>query len=164
MSEGASHTVALNLTVNGRPWSGTVPMRRSLADFLRDNLGLTGTHLGCEHGVCGACSVMVDGAPQRSCLNLAAAMEGCEITTTEGLAGKEVDALRRAFSARHALQCGFCTPGMLATALDIIARGKTRSEAEVREELSGNLCRCTGYQGIVAAILDASKELNHGKD
>jgi carbon-monoxide dehydrogenase small subunit len=149
----------VTLRVNGQTWSGLLEPRLSLADFLREVLTLTGTHLGCEHGVCGACTVLVDGAPQRACLALAATMDGREITTVEGLAGPAAEALRAAFSACHALQCGFCTPGMLITAADMIARGRCRDEAEIRNELAGNLCRCTGYQGLVQAIRMAAAAL-----
>jgi carbon-monoxide dehydrogenase small subunit len=144
------------LTVNGSPVDRDIDPRISLADFLRDELGLTGTHLGCEHGVCGACTVLVDGHSARSCLVLAAQATGCEVTTVEGLAGDErADRLRERFAARHGLQCGFCTPGFLITALELLRDHPGElSEATVREELGGNLCRCTGYRGIVAAVLD----------
>ncbi|CAH1690399.1 Caffeine dehydrogenase subunit gamma [Hyphomicrobiales bacterium] len=155
------HNHTLSLRVNGRDWRGEVAARQSLADFLRERMNLTGTHLGCEHGVCGACTIMIDGIPQRSCLTLTVQVEGRSITTVEGLEGPVVDALRDAFSECHALQCGFCTPGMLVTALDVIARGKCGSDEEIRGELSGNLCRCTGYQGIVKAIRTASERIGH---
>jgi aerobic carbon-monoxide dehydrogenase small subunit len=150
--------VDVSFVVNGRPWSGSPQPRLSLADFLREVLNLTGTHLGCEHGVCGACTVLIDGQPQRACLSLAVGMDGREVTTVEGLEGPLIDALRAAFSERHALQCGFCTPGMLITATDMIRRGACTDEHRVRQELAGNLCRCTGYQGLVAAIQAVANE------
>ena len=143
----------IRLTVNGRAVTAAVEPRTHLADFLRESQLLTGTHLGCEHGVCGACTLLVDGAPARSCITYAIACEGAEITTIEGLDDDEVmRALRPAFSREHALQCGYCTPGMLITARDIVARLPQADERRVRLELSGNLCRCTGYVGIVRAI------------
>jgi carbon-monoxide dehydrogenase small subunit len=146
----------VELTVNGAPVARDLDPRMSLADFVRDELGLTGTHLGCEHGVCGACTVRLDGESVRSCLVLAAQATGREVTTLEGLAGEEqADRLKERLSARHGLQCGFCTPGVLITALELLRdRPGELSEATVREELGGNLCRCTGYQGIVDAVLD----------
>jgi aerobic carbon-monoxide dehydrogenase small subunit len=147
-----NETVDVTLVVNGDAWQGALQPRLSLADFLRDVLNLTGTHLGCEHGVCGACTVLVDDQPQRACLSLAVGMSGRHVTTVEGLSGEVVEALRAAFSEHHALQCGFCTPGMLVTASDMIARGVCGSEDRVRQELAGNICRCTGYQGLVTAI------------
>ncbi len=141
------------LTVNGRERQAVVEPRTSLADFLREELLLTGTHLGCEQGVCGACTVNIDGAPARSCIAYAAACDGAEIRTIEGFDDDPLMAdLRRAFSAEHALQCGYCTPGMLITARDIVQRLPGADEARIRVELSGNLCRCTGYLGIVKAI------------
>lgn len=142
------------LTVNGRETVLDVPARTHLADALREQLGLTGTHLGCEHGVCGACTVEIDGAPARSCIAFGAACEGAVVRTIEGFEDDAVmAALRAAFTAHHALQCGYCTPGMLITARDIVQRLPEADEARVRRELAGNLCRCTGYQGIVDAIL-----------
>jgi aerobic carbon-monoxide dehydrogenase small subunit len=144
----------LTLTVNGRPHAGEAEPRCSLADHLREDLALTGTHLGCEQGVCGACTVMLDGAPVRACITLAAACEGRSVRTVEGWDGDlTMQRLRAAFTAEHALQCGYCTPGMLATAHDIVTRLPQADEARVRHELAGNLCRCTGYRGIVRAIL-----------
>jgi carbon-monoxide dehydrogenase small subunit len=141
------------MTVNGRKLSATVEPRTHLADFLREQLRLTGTHLGCEHGVCGACTIEVDGAPQRSCITFAVGCEGAELRTVEGFDDDALMAkLRAAFTAEHALQCGYCTPGMLITARDIVQRLPDADEARIREELSGNLCRCTGYVGIVRAI------------
>ena len=143
----------VRLTVNGEEQSVTVPARAQLAEVLRDHLELTGTHLGCEHGVCGACTVMLDGKPVRSCITFAKSCEGARVETVEGHRDDEVMAmLREAFSRHHGLQCGFCTPGMLATARDIVARFDAPDEETIRMELSGNLCRCTGYVGIVQAI------------
>jgi carbon-monoxide dehydrogenase small subunit len=143
----------VSLTVNGRLVQALVEPRTHLADFLREHLHLTGTHLGCEQGVCGACTVSLDGKPQRSCIAYALDCEGSTVTTIEGYDDDTLmDELRTAFSAHHGLQCGFCTPGMLVTARDIVARLGDVPEARIREELSGNLCRCTGYVGIVAAI------------
>ena len=144
---------AVSLTINGRDIKADVEPRRNLADFLREDQYLTGTHIGCEHGVCGACTVLVDGSPARSCITYAVACDGAEVTTIEGLETDEVmGSLRRAFSDNHALQCGYCTPGMLISARDIILRLPRADEKCIRLELSGNLCRCTGYVGIVAAI------------
>jgi len=141
------------MTVNGRPKTEPVEPRLSLADFLRERLQLTGTHLGCETGVCGACTVLLDGVPIRSCLVFAVSLDGCEVRTIEGFDDDEVmSALRAAFSQHHGLQCGFCTPGMLIMARDVVLRLPGAGEGDIRRELSGNLCRCTGYMGIVAAI------------
>ncbi len=143
----------INLNVNGKQVSATVEPRLNLADFLRDGQMLTGTHVGCEHGVCGACTVEIDGAPARSCIAYAAACDGSTVLTIEGLDADPVMVqLREAFSAEHALQCGYCTPGMMVTARDIVMRLPQADEARIRKELSGNLCRCTGYVGIVRAI------------
>lgn len=143
----------LSLTVNGAACQADVEPRTHLADFLRHQVGLTGTHLGCEQGVCGACTILIDGQPMRSCLPSAVSCEGADIRTIEGFDGDELmAALREAFSVHHGLQCGFCTPGMLVTARDIILRYGDADEATIRRELSGNICRCTGYMGIVAAI------------
>ena len=148
-------TRPLSLTVNGRSIEALVEPRLHLADFIRDALRLTGTHLGCEQGVCGACTVLIDGAPIRSCIAYAIACDGADIRTIEGFDDDPLmQALRRAFTRRHALQCGYCTPGMLITAHDMVRRLPGADEARVREELSGNLCRCTGYVGIVEAIQD----------
>ena len=144
----------LSLMVNGKPVRATVEPRTHLADFLREELRLTGTNIGCEHGVCGACTVLIDGAPARSCIAFAVACEDADVRTIEGFDGDPVmKELREAFSAEHALQCGYCTPGMLVTARDIVMRLGDADEARVRLELAGNLCRCTGYVGIVRAIL-----------
>ena len=149
----------VRLTVNGEAVEAEIEPRLSLADFLREHLNLTGTHLGCEHGVCGACTLMIDGAPSRSCIALAVACDGAEVRTIESFDEDEVmAALRAAFTAEHALQCGFCTPGMLATARDIVTRLPDADEARIRVELSGNLCRCTGYVGIVEAIKRVLRE------
>ena len=143
----------IELTVNGRKVSGMAEPRTHLAEFLRGPLGLTGTHLGCEQGVCGACTVLIDGKPQRSCLTFAVSCNGDEVRTVEGFDDDPVmTELREAFSAHHALQCGYCTPGMLVTARDIVTRLGDVDEETIRRELSGNICRCTGYVGIVGAI------------
>ena len=143
----------VEVTVNGRLHRSAVSPRMSLADFLRDDIGLTGTHLGCEHGICGACTVLIDGQISRSCITYAVSCDGATVDTIEGLDDDPVMAeLRRTFSEEHALQCGYCTPGMLITARDILSRHKTLTPAQIRHELSGNLCRCTGYRGIVRAI------------
>jgi aerobic carbon-monoxide dehydrogenase small subunit len=145
--------IAVNFTVNGSPISAIVEPRMHLADFLRESLRLTGTHIGCEHGVCGACTVLADGAPVRSCIAFLGSCEGLSITTIEGFAeDQEMKDLREAFSREHGLQCGFCTPGMLVTARDIVKRFPSADEKKIRVELSGNICRCTGYAGIVAAV------------
>jgi carbon-monoxide dehydrogenase small subunit len=144
---------AVRLTVNARAVKAVVEPRTHLADFLRDNLNLTGTHLGCEHGVCGACTLLLDGVPARSCITFAAACEGARVTTIEGLDDDEITTeLRTAFSREHALQCGYCTPGMLISARDLVLRLGTADERSIRVGLSGNLCRCTGYVGIVRAV------------
>lgn len=148
---------AIALTVNNNAVTAQVAPRLHLADFLRGELGLTGTHIGCEQGVCGACTVIVDGKPMRSCIIPAVACDGASVVTIEGLDGDEVASkLREEFSAHHGLQCGFCTPGMLIASRDLILRKGECEEAKIREELSGNLCRCTGYMGIVAAVKAAS--------
>jgi carbon-monoxide dehydrogenase small subunit len=152
--------VAVAVTVNGREFRRSVAPRLTLADFLRDELGLTGTHLGCEHGVCGACSVFIDGRSARACLTLAAQVDGSRVDTVEGLDQfEETPRLRRALSENSGLQCGFCTPGILVTAVELLRDTDTEkplTEEVVREALSGNICRCTGYQGIVQAVLDAA--------
>ena len=145
----------VDLTVNGRPVSEKTESRTHLADFLREDLLLTGTHLGCEQGVCGACTVFVDGRPTRSCITLAAACKGANVQSVEGFDDDPLmQALRDAFKRHHGLQCGYCTPGMLVTGYDIVRRLPNADTARIRKELSGNLCRCTGYAGIVAAIAD----------
>ena len=143
--------------VNGTEYKRVVEPRLLLSDFLRHELGLTGTHVGCEHGICGACTVLVDGLPVRSCLMFAPQAEGREITTVEGLAtGDALNPLQQAFQDAHGLQCGFCTPGILMTLTAFLADNPSPDEAEIREALSGNLCRCTGYQHIVDAVLAAT--------
>ena len=153
--------VPVRLTVNGQTAEAFVEPRTHLADLLRGELLLTGTHLGCEHGVCGACTVELDGAPARACITHAGTCDGATVRTIEGFGEDAVmSALREAFTAEHALQCGYCTPGMLVTARDIVTRLPDADDARVRVELSGNLCRCTGYVGIVRAIrrvLDARR-------
>jgi aerobic carbon-monoxide dehydrogenase small subunit len=143
----------ITLQVNGRTMTASAEPRTHLADHLREQLGLTATHIGCEHGVCGACTVEIDGAPARACITFAVSCEGATVRTLEGFADDPVMAqLREAFAAEHALQCGYCTPGMLVTARDIVLRLPQADEARIRLELAGNLCRCTGYRGIVRAI------------
>src|SRR5215467_7423298 len=149
----------LSLTLNGRKMSGEAEPRMLLSDFLRHVLGATGTHVGCEHGVCGCCTVLLDGTAVRSCLTLAVQAEGRAVTTVESLADDDgtLNALQQSFRNNHALQCGFCTPGILMSFTDFLARKPKPSEAEVVEVLSGHLCRCTGYAGIVAAVLEAAR-------
>lgn len=143
----------INLTVNGRELSATAEPRTHLADFLRENHNLTGTHIGCEHGVCGACTILIDGVPARSCITLAVACEHAKVTTVEGLDDDEIAVeLRAAFTREHALQCGYCTPGMMMSARDVVLRMEAPSEHDIRIAMSGNLCRCTGYVGIVRAV------------
>lgn len=150
--------IPVTMTVNGERISRDVAVRQNLVDFLRYELGLTGSHVGCEHGVCGACTLKVDGSTVRGCLMLAAQADGAEIWTIEGLSQNgELEHLHEAFERHMALQCGFCTPGMLLTANELIERGKAKNREEVREYLSGNYCRCTGYQAIVDAVMDAAK-------
>ena len=153
-------TIGITVTVNGTVHARTVEPRLLLADFLRHELGLTGTHVGCEHGVCGACTVLVDGATARSCLLFAIQLDGARITTVEGLARDgEPQPIQNAFHENHALQCGYCTPGFLATTYELLAENAEPTETEVREALSGNVCRCTGYVNIVKAVLDAARRL-----
>ncbi len=143
----------VTMTVNGEPVTRTVPVRQHLVDFMRGELGLTGSHLGCEHGICGACSVRVDGAVVRGCLMLAAQCDGSDVTTIEGLTDSgEIGDLQDAFVSRNALQCGYCTPGMLMTAAELLAAGEPRSREDIRDFMSGNYCRCTGYHAIIDAI------------
>ena len=149
--------LSIRLTVNGRVVEREVAARRSLADFLREDLGLTGTHVGCEHGVCGACTVFVDGRTARSCLLFAVQLDGAAVTTIEGLTPPEgLSPLQQAFCATHAMQCGFCTPGMIVAATELLASNPTPSSDEIREALSGHLCMCTGYVNIVRAVKHAS--------
>jgi len=153
----------INLRVNGLMVETEVEVRVSLADFLRGQLGLTGTHLGCEHGVCGACTLIVDRQPVRACLMLAVQADGCEVETVESLGTREaLSPLQQAFSDHHALQCGFCTPGMLMTLEAYLRDHPAPTRADIREVLSGNLCRCTGYQGIVDAALQAARTRRAG--
>jgi carbon-monoxide dehydrogenase small subunit len=154
-----SRAIAINLTVNGASVSATVPSRQNLVDFLRNTLQLTGSHVGCEHGVCGACTILVNGETTRGCLMLAAQADGADVQTIEGLAdsGRSA-ALQAAFTRRNALQCGYCTPGMIASALGYIEAGGAADRAAIREHISGNYCRCTGYQSIVDAICDVIEE------
>ena len=158
MSETA-HPIVVE--VNGRQRSAQVPARLSLVDWLREELGLTGTHVGCEHGVCGACSVMLDGEPVRACLMYAVQAHGHRVTTVEGLARPDgsLSVLQESFCEAHGLQCGYCTPGMLIAAQALLEANPAPSEAEIREAIGGNLCRCTGYQQIVDAIQLAAKRL-----
>jgi len=147
----------VRLTVNGRAYARTVEARTTLADFLRDDLDLTGTHVGCEHGVCGACTVLLDGQPVRSCLLFAIQLDGATLTTVEGLAdGERLHPIQEAFREHHGLQCGFCTPGLLLTAKALLEEREAPSDAEIREAIAGNLCRCTGYHFIVDAIRAAA--------
>jgi aerobic carbon-monoxide dehydrogenase small subunit len=143
----------ITVTVNGRNYEASVEPRLLLSDFLRDTLGLTGTHVGCEHGVCGACTILMNGDSVRSCLTLAVVADSADITTVEGLGSPDdLNALQNQFRENHGLQCGFCTPGMLMTGIDLLQKYPLATDDEIREGLSGNLCRCTGYQNIVAAI------------
>ena len=155
-----NEAVTVRLRVNGRPREGRCPPRKLLVDFLREDLGLTGTHVGCEHGICGACTILVNGEAARSCLMLAVQADGAELTTVEGLmTDGALHPLQEAFREHHGLQCGFCTPGMLLTALDLLRVHPDPTEAQVREGLSAVLCRCTGYHGIVAAVHAAAPRL-----
>ncbi|MGA8322513.1 MAG: (2Fe-2S)-binding protein [Xanthobacteraceae bacterium] len=160
-----SETRQITLTVNNKTYTETVPVRVTLADFLRHQLGLTGTHLGCEHGVCGACTILFDGHSARSCLMLAVQTDGHEIVTIEGIApdDKTLHPLQEAFRDNHGLQCGFCTPGILTTLIELLRDNPSPTEEEVRIAISGNLCRCTGYQNIVVAALDAAARLRAQK-
>jgi carbon-monoxide dehydrogenase small subunit len=150
----------IQLTVNGKSYEKTVPVRLSLADFLRDHLHLTGTHLGCEHGVCGACTISMNGRSARSCLTLAVQADGADIVTIEGLRKEDGTRhpMQQIFLENFALQCGYCTPGMLMTAIELLRDNPNPTEHEVREAISGNLCRCSGYQAIVDAILAAVRK------
>lgn len=159
MTAKRPRSIPVTITVNDRPYARDIEPRRLLTDFLREDLGLTGTHVGCEHGVCGACTVLLDGASARACLCLAVQANGRTVTTVEGMG--EIGALsllQQKFRQHHALQCGFCTPGMLATAHEILAGAAPMSDSEIREALSGNLCRCTGYEHIVRAVSEALAE------
>jgi carbon-monoxide dehydrogenase small subunit len=156
-----SETRTIAVTVNGVRRDATVPVRVTLADFLRHQLGLTGTHLGCEHGVCGACTILFDGRSARSCLMLAVQADGHDVMTVEGIApdGKTLHPLQQAFRDNHGLQCGFCTPGILTTLIELLRDNPNPTEAEIRVGIAGNLWRCTGYHNIVLAALDAAKRL-----
>jgi carbon-monoxide dehydrogenase small subunit len=160
-----SATRRVSLRVNGQRFEREVEPRRHLGDFLRHDLGLTGTHLGCEHGVCGACTVLVDGVPLRSCLMFAVQADGAEVTTVEGLAKSDgtLHPLQAEFRAQHALQCGFCTPGMLTTLAAFLGEQPAADEDAIREAISGNICRCTGYEAIVEAALAAAKTMRGGR-
>src|SRR5262245_4257404 len=148
----------VRLTVNGRAYARTVEARTTLADFLRDDLDLTGTHVGCEHGVCGACTVLLDEQPVRSCLLFAVQLDGASITTVEGLAdGERLHPLQQAFHEHHGLQCGFCTPGLLLTAKALLDENPAPTDVEIRTAIAGNLCRCTGYHFVVEAIRAAAR-------
>jgi 2-furoyl-CoA dehydrogenase 2Fe-2S iron sulfur subunit len=151
--------VTINVTLNGRKVSAVSEPRMLLSDFLRHSLAATGTHVGCEHGVCGCCTVLIDGIAVRSCLTLAVQAEGRDVKTVESLAGPngKLSKLQRAFQDNHALQCGFCTPGILMSFTDYFARNPRPTEDELRDVLSGHICRCTGYAGIVAALVEAIK-------
>ena len=152
--------LSIELAVNGNAYHREVEARRTLADFLREDLDLTGTHLGCEHGACGACTIIVDGQPTRACLVLAVQANGTEIQTVEGLAqGGRLNPLQEAFKIHHALQCGFCTPGFLMAAWALLQENPDPTELEIREYLCGNICRCTGYQFIIDAVLSAAHEM-----
>ncbi|HKX38173.1 MAG TPA: (2Fe-2S)-binding protein [Burkholderiales bacterium] len=154
------HAVEATLTVNGKPVRRRIEPRMHLVDFLREELGLTGSHLGCEHGVCGACTVRVNGQIVRGCLMLAVQADGCTVDTIEGLSdSRELAKLQKAFHEKNALQCGFCTPGMLMAAQDLVSLKKKATREEIRAHISGNYCRCTGYQ----AIVDAIDEVINGK-
>jgi len=153
-----STTSAISVIVNGQKFDRTVEVRLTLADFLREELDLTGTHLGCEHGVCGACTILFDGQAIRSCLMLAVQANGAEITTVEGLSSDgQLNSLQSAFRENHALQCGFCTPGMLITATAFLKDNPHPTEEQAREAISGNICRCTGYVSIVNAVIQAGR-------
>ena len=155
--------LSIRLTVNGRGVEREISARRSLADFLREDLGLTGTHVGCEHGVCGACTVFVDGKSARSCLVFAVQLDGATVTTIEGLTPPEgLSPLQQAFCATHAMQCGFCTPGMIVTATELLEANPAPSPDEIREALGGQLCMCTGYVNIVRAVAQAAAALRGG--
>jgi carbon-monoxide dehydrogenase small subunit len=156
----SSERIAIELRVNGARLSGVAEPRTLLSDFLRHGLGMTGVHVGCEHGVCGTCTILMDGEPIRSCLMFAVQVGNAELTTIEGIAdGNKMHPVQRAFQKNHGLQCGFCTPGMVLTVVDLLRRQPKQTERSVRDGISGNLCRCTGYEGIVAAVLQAAEEM-----
>ncbi len=152
-----AETMSVVLNVNGSGRAVSVEPRKTLADAIREDLGLTGTHLGCEHGVCGACTILLDGEVVRSCLLLAVQADGAEITTIEGIgAGDDLHPMQQAFSEYHGLQCGFCTPGMILAGIDVVSRNPDPTPQEIREEMGGNICRCTGYQKIVESVQAAA--------
>jgi len=161
----APTTCTISLTVNGRPHVAEVEPRRLLVDFLREDLGLTGTHIGCEHGVCGTCTVLLNGASIRSCVTFAVQADGAEISTVEGLArGGEMHPLQDEFSEKQGLQCGYCTPGMLMRACEILAENPDPTPAQVRSAIASNLCRCTGYQFITEAVIGAAARMRATKE
>jgi aerobic carbon-monoxide dehydrogenase small subunit len=150
----------VTLTINGRTRSATVPARMLLSDFIRNTLSMPGTHVGCEHGVCGSCTVLIDGVATRSCLTFAVQAEGTSITTIEGLqSGKELSPLQHAFWEEHGLQCGFCTPGMLMVAKELLDANSNPTDEQIRDAISGNLCRCTGYEQIINAVRSAAAKM-----
>jgi aerobic carbon-monoxide dehydrogenase small subunit len=158
MNTDATTSVEVSLTINGQPVTGRVEPRLTLADFLREDRNLTGTHLGCEHGVCGACTVLLDGDAVRSCLVFAVQSDGTDVTTVEGIASADgrLSEVQEALRANHGLQCGFCTPGFVLTITALLRDNPDPTDQEIREGLSGNICRCTGYQGIIAAVRQAA--------
>jgi carbon-monoxide dehydrogenase small subunit len=164
MSTTLEGEIVVRLTVNGETRRAIAEPRMLLSDFIRHELGLTGTHVGCEQGVCGSCTIRMDGELVRSCLVFAVQAEGASLETVEGLAdGDELHPVQQAFHEEHGLQCGFCTPGLLIATRDLLERNPDPSESEIRDELSGNVCRCTGYVGIVAAVQEAARKLGGGR-
>ena len=160
----SARKIVVGLTVNGKRYEREVEPRYLLADFLRHELGLKGTHIGCEHGVCGACTVLLDGDTARSCLHFAVAVDGAEITTVEGIAaGGPLHVVQEAFHENHALQCGYCTPGFLLTTLEFLRRNPAPTRSEIREALTNNICRCTGYLNIVKAVEDAACRMQESR-
>jgi len=158
-----NQTLSIACTINGKLVEREVAVRMTLGDFLRHEVGLTGTHLGCEHGVCGACTILLDGRSARSCLTLAVQVDGMSVTTVEGLGSRDsLSPLQQAFMDEHGLQCGFCTPGMLTTLTELLEHNASPTEEDVRLAISGNLCRCTGYENIVRAALTAARYLREG--
>jgi aerobic-type carbon monoxide dehydrogenase small subunit (CoxS/CutS family) len=161
----ASEARPISLTVNGRPVAASVEPRRLLVDFLREDLGLVGAHIGCEQGVCGTCTVLLDGASIRSCITFAVQADGAEVSTVEGLASRgELHPLQDEFAEKQGLQCGYCTPGMLMRACEILAQNPDPTAAQVREAIASNLCRCTGYQFIAEAVLAAAARMRESKE
>lgn len=158
-------TIPVSFTVNGEPFAGDLEPRRSLSDTIREDVGLTGTHLGCEHGVCGACTVMLDGRPVRSCLMLGVQADGADITTVEGLAdGDQLHPIQQAMVDAHGFQCAFCSPGFLIGALALLGENPSPTRQEIREELSGNICRCTGYETILNGVETAVRLMSESSD